>query len=234
MVSPSESRILLPGEKGSGHFVIKAPERVDRLLGQPEVRLHIGGGQHFLEQYINIDADPESKADILLDMREINRLSLSNMVDEVFLNHSIGYLCLWEARDFFLTIRNFLRNSGYLVIETPDLEKAVKKLSSSKGNLAEHIEGVRGLNGFGLDHMEERFPFKPYAFCWSFWHMELELKRAGFAAVHKLPPQWHVPWRDMRVMAFREVGHDTNIVGIEKYPRSFVKIFRGMFSSFMK
>lgn len=100
-------------------------------MAQPKIRLHIGCGNDGLEQYLSIDIDSRSGADILLDVKDVSQLALQGRVEEVYLNHSIGYLRLWEARDFSSTVYGFLHAGGRFVIETVDLEKVIKKINSS-------------------------------------------------------------------------------------------------------
>ena len=165
-------------------------------------KLHLGCGCEYLPGYINIDCDPAAKADLHLDMMAIDNAFAPGSIDEILMIHSFNYLSLWQARDFLKKTATLLSPEGTLIIETPNLLKAVDRIiAHHKGSTEAYLEGVRALHAFGMDQIERRESFTPYAFSWSPWHLELELREAGFAEISLLPPQTHAPWRDMRIEA---------------------------------
>jgi|GEM_PF-852884 len=169
------------------------------------VRLNLGSGVDYREGYINIDLTGKYKADIRMDFTKVGERFPAGSVDEILMYHSLNYLNLWQARDFFLTALNLLAPGGRLVIETVNLENAIAQITRNVGcDSVAYMEGVRALHAFGMDQIERRESFTPYAFSWSPWHLENELRQAGFADVSILPPQTHAPWRDMRIEAKKE------------------------------
>jgi glycosyltransferase involved in cell wall biosynthesis len=179
-----------------------------------EIKLNLGCGQDYKEDCINVDLDPKAKADLRINFLDIDQVFATNSVSEVYMCHSIGYLSLWDAQELFRKINTILKPNGKLIIETPNLERAVDKIISSNHKLPDYIEGVRPFHAFGLDQLEAKENYSPYKFSWSPWHLELELKNAGLRNISVLPPQTHSAWRDMRVEATKgEVtirsGHTT-------------------------
>ena len=173
----------------------------EQYSGQRELKLHLGCGQDYWPGYVNIDVDSSAKADLILDISELENVFDPGSVSEVVMYHVINYLSLWEARGFFQTLSRLLTPEGRLIIETVNLEAALAKVAQSQGNLGEYLEGVRALHAFGRDHMEAQARFVPNRFSWTRWHLEAELGAAGFASIRQTPVQSHAPWRDMRLEA---------------------------------
>lgn len=119
--------------------------------------------------------------------------------------HSLGYLRLWQARELLVDLYQLLEPGGRLIIEQPDLIKCARKALESTDNPIEYLEAVRGLYAFGLDQIERREMFTPYAFGWSEMHLKKELERIGFSQVMPYNPLTHGPrpWRDMRIEAVK-------------------------------
>lgn len=165
------------------------------------VKLHLGCGQDYWPGYVNIDVLPNSKADMVMSYLEIDHHFELNSVDEIVMIHSLNYVPLWEARDFFAKAQKILRVGGQFIIETVNLEKAVRHMLENIGNFNQYLEGVRGIYGFGLDHLKNREKYAPNVQGWTAWHLQYELSQAGFEEIEILPVQTHVSWRDMRVVA---------------------------------
>jgi predicted O-methyltransferase YrrM len=173
----------------------------ERLKDIGALKLHLGCGRDKLPGYINIDTDHASAADLVLDFTKIDQMFAPGSLDEVLMIHSLNYLRLWEARDLFRVIRKLLTSTGKLVIETPNVVQLIERIRTSAGNTSALLEGIRGFHAFGMDQIENREAFNPYAFSWTPEHLMSELHAAGFSDVQILAPQTHSAWRDMRVEA---------------------------------
>lgn len=167
------------------------------------VKLHLGCGQDYWPGYVNIDVLPNSKADMMMSYLEIDRHFEPDSVDEVVMIHSLNYVPLWEARDFFAKVQKVLKAKGQLIIETVNLEKAARHMLENIGNFNQYLEGVRGIYGFGLDHLQKHEKYTPNVQGWTPWHLQYELNQVGFDEIEILSPQTHVSWRDMRVVAIK-------------------------------
>lgn len=185
---------------------VLGPKIVPRLAGplveQRELKLNLGCGPMHLDGYINIDADPRACADFYLSFSELGDAFASGSAKEILMIHSLSYLNLWQARDFFRVAQRLLAPGGKLVIELPSIEKCAEHLLRCQGDLSEYLEAVRGIYAFDLTEITNKTDFTPYSFGWSAWHLEQELREAGFSGIVVAEPQFHEqPWRDIRVEA---------------------------------
>ena len=169
---------------------------------QRPLRLNLGSGIDYRDGYINIDLTSDYKTDIRMDFTKIDEVFPPGSVDEIIMYHSLNYLTLWQARDLFRTALGLLAPGGRLIIETVNLEQAIAKIRQNiGGEFSEYMEGVRALHAFGIDQLENREIYFPNRFSWTAWHLEAELRDAGFADIAQKPQQSHSPWRDMRFEA---------------------------------
>jgi len=171
-----------------------------------DIRLHLGCGSEYWRGYVNIDNSPGANCDVCLDFTRIEERFQPGSVSEIVMIHSLSYLRLWQAREMFGGIYRLLKPGGQLIVELPDLAKCARKALAHDGALDGYLEAVRGLYAFGLDQICNREMFTPYAFGWSAWHLQLELKRAGFRRVDLSDPLTHGQRldRDIRVTATKE------------------------------
>ena len=192
--------------------IVNMARRIRRMLYAPplssnaEIRLHLGCGNDYWPGYVNIDIDPNSACDVQMDIMRIGENYPANSVTEISLIHSLSYLRLWQARDLFATLYQILKPGGFVVIEFPDVSKCARKALESKEARTEYMEAVRGLYAFDMEQIARKEMFIPYAFGWSGWHLEQELKEAGFRKIAISDPTTHGQrlWRDTRVEAFKE------------------------------
>jgi len=168
-------------------------------------RLHLGCGRERWEGYINVDVDSRADSDVRADVRDLDRLFRPESVAEIVMIHALGYLHLWEAREFFAVAARVLVPGGRLVLELPDLSKGATEVLASQDDTPRYLEAVRGIFAFDIDWIERRHRFTPYVFGWSGWLLGRELTAAGFQRVESLAPQTHGPrpWRDIRVEAVK-------------------------------
>lgn len=185
---------------------VLGPKIVPRVTGplveKRDLRLNLGCGPMHLDGYINIDADPGACADFYLDFGELDRVFAASSTREILMIHSLSYLNLWQARNFFRVAHRLLMPGGTLAIELPSIEKCARHLLESQGDVTEYLEGVRGIYAFDPTEIANQVDFTPYSFGWSAWHLEKELRDASFSEVVVTEAQFHQqPWRDIRVEA---------------------------------
>ena len=185
---------------------VLGPKVVPRVSGplieREEIKLNLGCGPMHLDGYINIDGDPKACADFYMDFSELGDAFAKASVVEILMVHSLSYLNLWQARDFFATAVELLRPQGKLIIELPSIENCAQHVLDCKEDVAGYLEGIRGIYAFDLTEITNKTDFTPYSFGWSAWHLESELRNVGFTEFRVGKPQYHEqPWRDIRVEA---------------------------------
>ena len=170
-----------------------------------KVRLHLGCGRDYWPGYVNVDVGTDAVCDVRMDFTRIGERYPHDSVAEVVLIHSLSYLRLWQARDLFTELYRILEPGGMIIFELPDLAKCAQKALACADDLAEYLEAVRGLYAFGMNQIDHREMFTPYAFGWSSWHLKLELENVGFRQVTVCDPQTHGQrtWRDTRIEAVK-------------------------------
>lgn len=185
-------------------FII--PPHVKELIRAGNIKLNLGSGVDYRPGYINVDLDPSVSPDLLLDYLDIEKVVPQSSVSEIMMMHSLNYLTLWQARGVFRMAKRLLQPGGRLILETVDLHRALQKIVTSTGNFDEYIEGVRALHAFGIDQLQREEMYSPNRFSWTRWHLESELRTAGWHEIAVLPPQTHTPWRDMRFECVQEAA----------------------------
>lgn len=172
------------------------------------LRLHLGCGADRWAGWINIDREPGPAVDQVFDIRDLHERFAPGTCSAVHLMHAINYLTLWEARNFFRTCLSLLAPGGELAIETADAASAARRfLENIDGDFDAYLEGIRAFPGFGLDHLTEQRTYTPNSMAWTPWHLERELRLAGFARTQVSESRTHAKWRDFRVEAFKAAAH---------------------------
>ncbi|MCD0461131.1 class I SAM-dependent methyltransferase [Roseiconus lacunae] len=194
------ARRLMPSTAVLGPKVVP---RVRGPLGeQSDVRLNLGCGPMHLDGYVNIDADPRACADFYMRFDEVAEAFARDSIVEILMIHSLSYLNLWQARDFFHDAYRLLRTGGKLIVELPSIEKCARHLLESSGDQEEYLEAVRGIYAFDPSEISNKVDFTSYSFGWSSWHLKAELTAAGFSQFSESEPHYHEqPWRDIRLEA---------------------------------
>lgn len=185
---------------------VLGPKVVPRISGplieKRGVKLNLGCGPMHLDGYINIDGDPKACADYYIDFAKLGDAFASQSTSEILMVHSLSYLNLWQARNFFRDAHRLLLPGGNLVIELPSIEKCAARIIESEGDLSSYMEGIRGVFAFDLTEITNQVDFTPYSFGWSAWHLEKELRDAGFSSFLVTEPHYHQQaWRDIRLEA---------------------------------
>jgi hypothetical protein len=174
-------------------------------IADDKVRLHLGCGQDYWQGYVNVDMSVDALCDVRMDFARIGERYQDNSVTEIALIHALSYLRLWQARDFFIDSYRILQPGGRIIFELPDLAKCALKALACEDDLGEYLEAVRGFYAFGMEQIDRREMFTPYAFGWSSWHLKKELEKVGFRQVIVCDPQTHErrTWRDTRIEAVK-------------------------------
>ncbi|MGI9471592.1 MAG: hypothetical protein ACR2NZ_08690 [Rubripirellula sp.] len=196
------ARLIMPSTAVLGPKVV--PRVSGPLIERKDVKLNLGCGPMHLDGYINVDGDSRACADFYIDFSELGDAFAPGSIREILMVHSLSYLNLWQAKNFFVTAFRLISPGGKLIIELPSIEKCSQHLLASRGDEAAYLEGVRGIYAFDLSEITNQIEFTPYSFGWSAWHLEQELRAAGFGEVIESEPHFHEqPWRDIRLEAIK-------------------------------
>jgi ubiquinone/menaquinone biosynthesis C-methylase UbiE len=163
-----------------------------------KTRLNICAGQMILDGFTNIDAYPSPGIDVVCDARELQYEP--NSVDEVVMFHAIEHFTLDDACMIIRKIFAMLKPGGTLIIEAPDVFKAVKNTPSGD------FEAIKGIFG---DIAELRKGKEGYQHKWGWTGalMQQELASAGFNPSEVEDGISHGrQWRDFRVIGFKPNG----------------------------
>ena len=114
------------------------------------MKLHLGCGEKYLEEYINIDF-PEGehtvmkpRVDLTADIRTLSYPE--NSIDEIRSHHLFEHFSRAEALKLLTRWRSWLKSGGLLIIETPDFATSATFYLNTmsmkrKAQLARHIIG---------------------------------------------------------------------------------------------
>ena len=160
-----------------------------------KTKLNLCCGEMALDGYVNIDAYPNPGVDVVCDAREL--AYDNNSVDEVVMLHALEHFTLDDACMIVRKIFAMLKPGGILIIEAPDVFKAVKNTPTGE------FDAIRGIFG---DIAELRKGKDGYQHKWG-WTGALcqqELASAGFNVSEVKDGISHAhQWRDVRVIGVK-------------------------------
>jgi len=139
------------------------------------LKLHLGCGGRYFEDYINIDWRKTKATDLVCDIRKLPYPN--NSIELIKTYHVIEHL---SKNDLPKTLKEWYRvlmPRGKLIIECPDFDQAIK----------DYINGnERRLNNiFGL----QRFPGDAHLFGYNFKRLKRRLEEVGFIDIQKKEPR---------------------------------------------
>lgn len=161
---------------------------------------------------MNIDekfgCDGMKEPDLDCDVRELPYLP--NTMEEIQAIHVIEHFHRWEVVNILMSWRRILRPGGLLVIEMPclkmivdilhehptpdDLPSVWHKLKDGR-TVNKHIDAMGGLYG----EQDPKKPHMVHRWCYSSQEIREVLEAAGFTNILFRDPQFHRPFRDMRI-----------------------------------
>jgi predicted SAM-dependent methyltransferase len=105
------------------------------------MKLHLGCGKLYLNNYINVDLLSEI-ADLKLDCRDLSVIN-NDKIDEIYISHTLEHFKRHELLKVLLEWNRVLKNEGILRICVPDFEKVVARYIKN-GDLSEILGLVNG------------------------------------------------------------------------------------------
>lgn len=161
-----------------------------------KVRLNLGCGQLSAIGYTNIDIAPGKGVDKVADIRKLDYAD--NSVDEILLYHVIEHFTYDDAIAMLKSYHRMLKPGGAIVIEAPDVFKAVKNRPNNQ------MEAIIGIFGDINEIRKGRGPMQ-HLWGWTSELMQSALKNIGFRIAKAGDGRSHDrPWRDFRVVAVKE------------------------------
>lgn len=173
---------------------------------QNKIKLNLGCGTTMLDGYVNIDTienefiKPNVKADITKTLPYE-----SNSVDEIFASHIIEHFRVWQLKEVLNEWRRILKIGGRLVIECPDLEKAIKNFEKYPNDITMNMWAL-----YGDPHFHE--PELEHHWIYSYQTLKPILEEVGFTNFKEDLALMHgKPDRDFRL----ECVKSNNIISID-------------------
>jgi predicted SAM-dependent methyltransferase len=116
-----------------------------------QTRLNLGCGSSYRPGYVNVDLFDRSVADSFSDVENLSYEPAS--VDEIVADQLIEHFDLVHCRYLLAAWFRMLRPGGRMVLETPDLEAALRKLVKSRPDeQASTLQWLYGIDSPGLQH----------------------------------------------------------------------------------
>ena len=124
------------------------------------IKLNLGCGNTNLKGYINIDCienefiKPDIKADVSKELP-----FESNSVDEILASHVIEHFRVWQLKEILFEWRRVLKVGGKLIIECPDIEKAIRNFKDFPNDLTMNMWAFFGDPHFQETSMEHHWAY---------------------------------------------------------------------------
>lgn len=197
-----------------------------------EINLHLGCGGQALKGWINIDnfdyeANDSSRSgsryDIKMDIKALD--AAPGSVDKILLVHVLEHFVRWEAIDLLSQFYTLLKPGGLLIMEHPDLDGCIKMYLENTVTIDTPLGPLnKGFTQF-YGNQWDRLDYETHRYVWTKREMGKELKALGFEiTVLDNNAQFHVPERDMRVVATKPT-QSVNEKPIGTCPEVFSSIY---------
>lgn len=173
-----------------------------------KIKLHIGCGKNYFDDWINLDGDlyhDIKKLDVNWDLR--NPLPFkNNSVDFIFHEHFLEHLTAEEGFRALLDFKRVLKPGGVMRVAMPDLADMVKVYNNP--NWRE--ENEESLNKVGLgfiktkaEYMNINFRWWEHKWLYDWEELERRLNEAGFKNIepHKLKESNIIDLKDLETRA---------------------------------
>jgi len=155
------------------------------------MRIHLGCGDKYWPGFVNVDF---TSGDIHSDIRKIP--FEDNSADEIHLIHVFEHLDRMDAENALREWQRVLKPGGKLVMEFPCLDKVAKYVMAGSKDLSKTLFALYG-------DVRLKRPEMLHRWCWSETEILKVLGSCGFVDSHTCEPFFHMPDRDIRVIAYR-------------------------------
>jgi len=178
------------------------------------VKLHLGCGSDYLDEYINVDKFDYEKGDTSrrgskYDVKaDIFKLPFKNTsVELILIVHVLEHFYRWDTIDVLKEFYRVLQPSGKLIVEMPDLDRCIewyvnakydrhggKVLNTPLGKLNKGLIQIFG-------NQWSRLEYEVHRYVWTRSEFTEVLQGAGYHLESITDDtEFHMKRRDMRVM----------------------------------
>ncbi len=160
-----------------------------------EIKLHLGCGNIYKVGYINIDRYNKEIPDVLCDVEDLP--FESNSVDRIEAYHLIEHFdyvhCKYVLSEWF----RVLKPGGFLILETPDLERSFKKFLKNKDDREKTLRWIYGIDSPGMQHKTG----------FTFDLLKNTLKEIGYEKISKKKAKTHAYDPGMRIICRKSIDY---------------------------
>lgn len=151
------------------------------------MRVNLGCGQAYMEGWVNVDASPDVKADIYLDVAEFVR-QYGDQVDEVYMGHVIEHLLPGYALTTLRLLNERLRPGAVVSAVTPDMAAIFDAYKAGE------ISNDQLNASFIYSYVQP----SPHVWCYDPASLTELFRRAGFKDIEEIDPlTWDpVYWKE--------------------------------------
>jgi len=136
------------------------------------MRLHLGCGNICLEGYVNVDLDPNAKADIMDDIVSLERFH-ENSIELIYACNVLEHLGRWKYKLALKRWYELLIDGGILRLSVPNFEKVCEYYLKTKD-----LDTCQCALYAGQDN-----PYNYHYWCWDFNTLKRDLEEVGFSNV---------------------------------------------------
>ena len=147
-----------------------------------KVKLHLGCGERYLKEYINVDARDTGKVDIRCDIR--NLPFENDQIDEIYMCHVLEHVKMHKCQEYLNYLQRLLKSSGKIYISVPNFEVLASMYLAGKCRL---INIVRAING------GQEYDGNLHYISFDIKMLSAMLKNAGFENIKEYNPLTYLP-----------------------------------------
>lgn len=120
---------------------------------KPPLKLNIGAGTEKVDDFLNVDAEPTTKPDILCDITKTKLPLKSGTVDEIIFFHCIEHLPKNRHKHVLLEMWRVLKPGAQILISYPEFTSCVENWKRNYKGLKEFWEHtIYGLQRYPTDY----------------------------------------------------------------------------------
>lgn len=153
------------------------------------MRIHLGSGDKHWPGFVNVDM---IGGDVQSDVRKL--VFPDESAEEIHAIHLFEHLHRMEAEKALIEWKRVLKSGGKLALEMPCLDKVITHMAAGNPDFRMTMFALYGDVRIGRPEMLHQW-------CWSKKEIVTVFESAGFTEIEVTEPFFHIPDRDMRIVA---------------------------------